>query len=302
MHAHLRFYKKFSILAKQQLWILAYSNNYESNSHLKDTLTLKKHQKKGTIIKDITSLERIQRRATKYMIGKSMLDYKERLILLNMLPLVYHFELYDICFFISTIKNPDYHFPSIDQFSFSNNNTCSSSCLKLNHIHNSFSLVHHHSFVSQVCLLKFPAHCLCLPESANTVAQKLTVALNGQIRAEKVPAIPVPSLQSRSHSNQPTPLSSDRLASKVSQKLEVNDFRGAVCLTSSSDLFAEPNNSTLGLLCSKHPAPDDVPPCLPLIPTIPVPSPLKIFPKASVRFLVVQPEVLMGLLHYSLRI
>ena len=101
------------------------------------------------------------------------------------------------------------------------------------------------SLKSWTCLLQFPVHCLRLPESVESVDQKLTVAVNGQVRAEKAPAIPSPSPQSCPYSDYSTPLSSDRLASKVSQKLEVGDFRGAVRLTSSSDSFAEPNDSTL---------------------------------------------------------
>ncbi len=52
------------------------------------------------LIKNILSLEKIQRRATKFVLGQglSLLTYKERLIKLNLLPLMYHLEPADIMF------------------------------------------------------------------------------------------------------------------------------------------------------------------------------------------------------------
>ena len=41
------------------------------------------------------------------------------------------------------------------------------------------------SLESWVRLLKFPVHCLRLPESVDSVDQKLTVALNAQIQEER---------------------------------------------------------------------------------------------------------------------
>ncbi len=59
-------------------------------------------------LKGIKSLERIQRRTTRYVLGcesgGSKLTYRERLIKLKLLPLMYHFELADIMFF--TIISP----------------------------------------------------------------------------------------------------------------------------------------------------------------------------------------------------
>ena len=95
-------------------------------------------------IKDV--LERIQRRATKYIIGKTSQNYKDRLISLNMLPLMYQLELNDIIFFLSCLKNPEYQYPLMDQFSFASCSTQSASCFKLN-LTRSLSSVHYHSFV-----------------------------------------------------------------------------------------------------------------------------------------------------------
>ena len=56
------------------------------------------------LINDIISLERVQRRATKFILNNYATsatdDYKERLLKLDLLPLMMIFELADLCFFI----------------------------------------------------------------------------------------------------------------------------------------------------------------------------------------------------------
>ena len=47
------------------------------------------------LMKDILNLERIQRRATKYVLNDYTSCYKDRLINLRLLPLMYIFELQD---------------------------------------------------------------------------------------------------------------------------------------------------------------------------------------------------------------
>ena len=72
-------------------------------------------------MKDIIQLERIQRRATKYIVPD--LPYKSRPIKLNLLPLMYWLELQDLYFFIKCIKDPPDNFNILDYVSFSANNT-----------------------------------------------------------------------------------------------------------------------------------------------------------------------------------
>ena len=48
-------------------------------------------------MKDILTIERVQRRATKYILNDYTSCYKTRLLKLNLLPLMYMFEL-KICF------------------------------------------------------------------------------------------------------------------------------------------------------------------------------------------------------------
>ena len=56
------------------------------------------------LLSDIRSLETMQRRATKFIICDSSLDYKERLMNSNLLPLMMESEIRDILFFLSVLK------------------------------------------------------------------------------------------------------------------------------------------------------------------------------------------------------
>ena len=62
------------------------------------------------IIKDIVILERIQRRATKFILNDYSSNYKSHLLNLNILSLIYQFDYYDILFFIKHIKYPTDNF------------------------------------------------------------------------------------------------------------------------------------------------------------------------------------------------
>ena len=72
------------------------------------------------LVKDFTSLERIQWCATKFVLGDYSSNYRDpnRLISLNLLPLMYVFELSDIMFFIKCLKFPDPSFLVLDYVSF----------------------------------------------------------------------------------------------------------------------------------------------------------------------------------------
>ena len=58
------------------------------------------------LLKDIIILERIQRRATKFILNDYQSSYRFRLVKLYLLSLMYLFELYDIIFVIKSLKNP----------------------------------------------------------------------------------------------------------------------------------------------------------------------------------------------------
>ena len=84
-------------------------------------------------IKDITVIEQIQRRATKYILRDYTSNYKTRLISLHLLPLMMQFELNDVMFFVSCFKYPTRAFDICEYITFSNYSTRSSSGLKLKH-------------------------------------------------------------------------------------------------------------------------------------------------------------------------
>ena len=83
------------------------------------------------LIKDITTLEKIQRRASKYILSDFSSDYKSRLTSLNMLPLMMQLELYDILLFIKSLKYPSESFNILDFVSFCSGSSRSAAHLKL---------------------------------------------------------------------------------------------------------------------------------------------------------------------------
>ena len=78
-------------------------------------------------------MERIQRRATKFILNDYSSNYKSRLLNLNILPLMYQFDYYDILFFIKHIKYPTDNFNIFNHVTFSHGSTRSSSHSKLHH-------------------------------------------------------------------------------------------------------------------------------------------------------------------------
>jgi len=85
------------------------------------------------LLKDCLNIERVQRRATKYMLSDYSSNYKSRLLELKLLPLMYLFELQDILFAIKSIKSPTKQFTITDFISFNTANTRSGSSNKLIH-------------------------------------------------------------------------------------------------------------------------------------------------------------------------
>ena len=59
---------------------------------------------RSQLCKNIQSIERIQRRTTKYILKDYISDYKSRLLSLHMLPLMYWLDLQDLVFMIKCLK------------------------------------------------------------------------------------------------------------------------------------------------------------------------------------------------------
>jgi len=82
------------------------------------------------LVKDITTIERIQRRATKYILQVYNSSYKSRL---NLLPLMYYFELHDIMFFVKSLQSPTDNLNIYDHITFARGPTRSGLHHKLTH-------------------------------------------------------------------------------------------------------------------------------------------------------------------------
>ena len=98
------------------------------------------------LLKDIASLERVQRRASKFILSGFSSDYKTRLISLNLLPLMYTYELTDILFLVKQLQSPDPSFPILKHISFVTSSTRSSSSSKLKWLSPQSNLTHHSYF------------------------------------------------------------------------------------------------------------------------------------------------------------
>ena len=66
----------------------------------------------------IEATEKLQRRATKYILSDYISNYKSRLIQLGILPLMYIFEMVDVKFFIKSVKCPTDKFNILDYIKF----------------------------------------------------------------------------------------------------------------------------------------------------------------------------------------
>ena len=101
------------------------------------------------LIKDIIVLERVQRRATKFVLNDYQSSYRSRLLTLNLLPLMYLFEIYDIIFFIKSLKNPTSSFNIYNFIEFHSSSSRLSKANKLTHQRFS-NLITRHFFFNRV--------------------------------------------------------------------------------------------------------------------------------------------------------
>ena len=83
---------------------------------------------------DIKYLECVQRRATKFIASNPLLDYRNRLIHLNLLPLMMEFELVDIMFLVKSVKFPSGHFNIHEFVQFCSHPTRAGHSFKLKHL------------------------------------------------------------------------------------------------------------------------------------------------------------------------
>ena len=98
------------------------------------------------LIKDIMLIEQLQRRATKFILNDYESDYFTRLTKLNLLPIMYHFELSDLMFAIKSLKSPTNNFDISKFISFCSGSTRSAVTGKLQHTMKSNNKLRHFYF------------------------------------------------------------------------------------------------------------------------------------------------------------
>ena len=131
-----------SIAAKKQLYI----------SLVRSQLLYCSQLWRPQLLKDVFTLERVQRRATKYILNNYELPYKVRLERLHLLPLMYTYELNDLIFFVKSLKAPMDHFDIRRHIQFARNPTRSVTSSKLVHI-KALQSSHHHFYFNRIVRL-----------------------------------------------------------------------------------------------------------------------------------------------------
>ena len=95
---------------------------------------------------DIDKIERVQRRATKYILNDFTSDYKSRLITLGILPLMYVFELNDLMLCVKNLKSPSRDFDIKKYVKFSDHGTRSATSSRMIHRFTSTNSSRHEFF------------------------------------------------------------------------------------------------------------------------------------------------------------
>ena len=122
-------------------------------------------------LRDISLLECMQRRATKYILNNYNLSYESRLKELHLLPLMYTYELNDLLFFIKSLKFPTSYFHIRKYIRFSNYSSRATSTHKIS---NSLtSSTHPYSFFNRIIRLWNTAPVIDLSLSIDTIKRHL---------------------------------------------------------------------------------------------------------------------------------
>ena len=123
-------------------------------------------------VKDILTIERVQRRATKYILQDYHSDYKSRLTSLNLLPLMYWFELQDLLFLVKCLKDSADSAGIRDHITFVSSSTRAGSGRKLARNYCRTSIVRHFYF-NRVVLLWNAVPPINLDLSLQTIKRQL---------------------------------------------------------------------------------------------------------------------------------
>ena len=104
------------------------------------------------LIRDIFQLEQVQRRSTKFILDNYHSSYFDRLLELQMLPLTYMLEFFDITFCLKSLKSPSPSFNIYNYIKFKSGSTRSSTFNKLEHKYTHNNIVRHFYFIRLVRL------------------------------------------------------------------------------------------------------------------------------------------------------
>ena len=127
-------------------------------------------------VKDSTTLEAIQRRASKYILSTSTISYRDRLIQLRLLPLFYWLDLQDLLFLVKCFLFPPDNFDIFSYVSFCKPGSRSGTSGKLFCSSHRLSSSRHFYFARVVRLWnKLPS--VDLLKSYNTIKKRINVHL-----------------------------------------------------------------------------------------------------------------------------
>ena len=98
------------------------------------------------LLKDISCLEKVQRRATKYILNNYSSPYRNRLLALDLLPLSLWLELLDLLFLVKCLLAPPDNFNIREYITFVEGPTRAGSCGKLTHNYSRTSAGRHFYF------------------------------------------------------------------------------------------------------------------------------------------------------------
>ena len=125
------------------------------------------------LARDSADLERVQRRASKYILQDYTSSYKQRLVALNLLPLSLWLELLDLMFLVKCLLHPSDNFNILDYVSFVNSASRRATCGKLAYKYTRTSTSRHYYF-NRVVRLWNAVPAIDLSKSLASIKARLT--------------------------------------------------------------------------------------------------------------------------------
>ena len=138
------------------------------------------------LIADINTLEQIQRRATKYILNDFTSNYKNRLLKLSILPLMYQYEIADILFLIKSLKCPTNSFNINNHITFFTGSSRLAIAHKIRHTFSSNNS-NRHSYFNRIPRLWNALPVINLNQSMNIIKRLLKTYMTNHFLANYNP-------------------------------------------------------------------------------------------------------------------